>query len=89
MQLIPGEDDEIERLQAERFIWLSEVEPPAEARKSLISRLRRVLDQKDFWLLVGIAAFPEVRLDLIHRSIPLCIRQNAQINGHVSCELAG
>jgi uncharacterized protein (DUF2235 family) len=64
-RLAYGGDDEIEHLQAERFIWLSQVEPAPEDRKSLMSRLKRILDQKDFVLLVGIAAFPEVRLDLM------------------------
>jgi hypothetical protein len=53
------------RLQAERFTWLSEVEPASAECEGLINELRSVLSPKEYYLLVAIAAFPEVRLDLM------------------------
>ena len=51
--------------QAERFTWLSQTPPAAEVRKNSWPRFRRSFGTKEFLLLVGVAAFPEVRLDLM------------------------
>ena len=61
----PGKDAQFEQWQAERFTWLSQTAPAAEVRKKLVATLQAQLGTKEFLLLVGVAAFPEVRLDLM------------------------
>lgn len=61
----PGPETQFERWQAERFTWLSQRPPTDQTRDALINQLRSLLTEEEFCLLVGIAAFPEVRLDLL------------------------
>ncbi|WP_315769688.1 MULTISPECIES: hypothetical protein [unclassified Bradyrhizobium] len=56
---------QFERWQAERFTWLSQTKPEPAARAELLRIIRSLLAPKEFRLLVGVAAFPEVRLDLM------------------------
>jgi uncharacterized membrane protein HdeD (DUF308 family) len=62
---LPAQEAQFERWQAERFTWLSQSEPARAVREKLIATLRALLRKDEFRLLVGIAAFPEVRLDLM------------------------
>jgi hypothetical protein len=61
----PAKEARFEQWQAERFTWLSQTEPASVERKKLVDAIRALLGFKEFRLLVGVAAFPEVRLDLM------------------------
>lgn len=63
--IAPGRTGEFDHWQAERFTWLSQTAPDIEERAALIDTIVALLEPSEIRLLVGIAAFPEVRLDLM------------------------
>lgn len=63
--IAPGRTGEFDHWQAERFTWLSQTAPEIEERAALIDTIVGLLEPSEIRLLVGIAAFPEVRLDLM------------------------
>jgi hypothetical protein len=65
--LAPTKEAQFDQWQAERFTWLSQVAPLPTERTKLVESLQALLGtkSKEFRLLVGVAAFPEVRLDLM------------------------
>ena len=56
---------QFDRWQGERFTWLSQASPARAVRDNLIATMRAMLGGDEFRLLVGVAAFPQVRLDLM------------------------
>jgi hypothetical protein len=64
-QMAPSAPDYFDQWQAQHFTLLSQVPQSDDTRDELVETMRALLDPSEFRLLVGVAAFPEVRLDLM------------------------
>lgn len=63
--IAPARESQFDLWQEQRFIWLSRTRPADDARQSLTDALKQLLTAEEFRLLVGIAAFPKVHLELM------------------------
>jgi hypothetical protein len=63
--IAPARETQFDTWQAERFIWLSRSKPAEHVVQNLIDNLSKLLSDDEFRLLVGIAAFPKVHLELV------------------------
>ena len=63
--IVPVREWRCDVWQEERFIWLSRTKPASDARRNLIDTLKQLLTVDEFRLLVGVAAFPKVHVELM------------------------
>ena len=63
--IVPVRESQFDVWQEERFIWLSRTKPASDVQRYSIDTLKQLLTVDEFRLLVGVAAFPKVHVELM------------------------